>query len=256
MNPPRKALRMVVCDWNGTLFRDRLEETFFFGLCRRALWRILRRVNVVGLARLAICAMRCFMHYLQARRHPHRVPYHIGRIMALLNRDVLRGLPREELAEHTRRYARQIQPKLDRRILDPLMSLRAEAQIGLGVISSGCREGIVAALAEVGAEFDFVRANKFNMDGEVVASFGFALADDKHEALGRILAERGVAPGSVMFIGDSPQDEQCLAAVGYPVVSFFADDIRKAQLAADCGAFVPADQAGFRRHLEAALRGP
>ena len=255
MNPPREALRMVVCDWNGTLLRDRLEETFFFGLCRHALWRTLRGVNVVALARLAICGMRCFVHYLQARRHPHRVPYHIGRIMALLNRDVLNGLPREELAEHTRRYARRIQSKLDRRILNPLMALRAEAQIVLGVISSGSREGIVAALAEAGAEFDFVRANEFNMDGEVVASFGFALADDKHEALGRILAEWNVPHRSVMFIGDSPQDERCLHEVGYPVVSFFADDDRKQQLAADCGAFVPADQGDLARHIAAALKG-
>ena len=253
MTSTRQPLQMVVCDWNGTLFRDRLEETFFFGLCQRAVWRLLKRLDVIALTRVGMCGLRCFGHYLVARRRPRQVPYHIGRIMRRLNRDVLRGLSRDELADYTRRYARRIQRKLDRRLLDPLMALRAESRVTLGMISSGCREGITAALAEVGAEFDVVLANEFIMDGDVTASFEFALADDKHDALVRMLAERNIPPAAVMFIGDSPQDEHCLREVGYPVVSFFADDSRKQQLADDCGAFVPADQAHFERHLHEAL---
>jgi len=255
MRPARQPLQMVVCDWNGTLFRDRLEETFFFGLCRRAVWRLFRRCNVIGLARLAMCGLRCFGHYLVARRRPRQVPYHIGRIMRHLNRDVLRGLSAEELAAYAARYARRIQPRLDRRLLDPLMAARAESQIMLGVLSSGCREGIVAALAETGAECDVVAANTFTMDADVTVAFKFALTDDKHEALAGMLAERNIPPGAVMFIGDSPQDEHCLCGVGYPVVSFFADDSRKQQLARDCGAFIPVDQAHFERHLREAM-GP
>ena len=255
MTSTRQPLQMIVCDWNGTLFRDRLEETFFFGLCHRALRRSLGRFDLVGLAKLGLCGMRCFMHYLVSRRRPRRVPYHIGRIMRLLNRDVLRGVPRDELDAYTRRYARRIQGKLDRRLLDPIVAVRAERPVTLGIISSGCREGITAALAMAGVEFDFVLANEFRMAGDVTESFDFAMADDKHEALVRMLAERNVPSAGVMFIGDSPQDEHCLGEVGYPVVSFFADDSRKQQLAEDCGAFIPADQGDFSRHLDQALRG-
>ena len=246
---------MIVCDWNGTLFSERLEETFFLGLCRRATWRAVKRVNLVALARLAICGMRCFGHYLLARRYPRRVPYHIGRIMDLLNRNVLGGLAREELDDYARRYARRIQSRLDRRLLDPLAAVRAESQVILGVISSGCREGITAALADAGAGFDFVRANAFRMEAGAATEFEFTHAADKHEELDRVLAEWDVPRESVMFIGDSPQDEQCLREVGYPVVSFFAAGARRQQLAEDCGAFVPADQEDFRRHIDAALSG-
>ena len=255
MNSPRQALQMIVCDWNGTLFRDRLEETFFFGLCRRAVGRSLGRLDALALTRLGICGMRCFMHYLVSRRRPRSVPYHMGRIMRLLNRDVLRGVSRDELDDYTRRYARLIQGKLDRRLLDPIIAVRAENSIALGIISSGCREGITAALAEAGIEFDVVRANEFHMVGDVTESFDFAMADDKHEALGRMLAERNIPPAAAMFIGDSPQDEHCLREVGYPVVSLLADNARRQQLAEDCGAFVPADQGDFSRHLDQALSG-
>jgi len=248
-----RALRLIVCDWNGTLFREELEQTFFFGLCRRAVWRAVRRFNVRAMARLALRGMRCLAHYLAARRHPRLVTHHIGCIMALLEPDVLHGLTRDELAAYTQSYAQRIQGHLDRRLLDPLAAAREESGVRLGVISAGCREGIAAALAAEGTPFNFIEANEFTMDGDVTDSFDFALADNKHAVLVGLLALRNVDPAGVMFIGDSPQDEECLRAVGYPVVSFFASDSRKRQLAADCGAFVPADQADFARYLAAAI---
>jgi len=252
---PRQALRLVVCDWNGTLFSEELEETFFFGLCRRAVWRAVRTFDVRAMMRLAFRGVQCCAHYFAARRNPRLVPHHIGCIMDLLEPDVLHGLTRDELADYASRYAHRIQGRLDRRLLDPLAKVRDEAGVRLGVISAGCREGIAAALAEEGTPFNFIEANEFTMDGDVTDSFDFALADNKHDVLMGLLALRDIDPDSVMFIGDSPQDETCLRAVGYPVVSFFATETRKRQLAADCGAFVPADEADFARHLAAALAG-
>ena len=256
MTAPPEPLRMIVCDWNGTLFTEELEETFFFGLCRRAAWRALRRMNLPALTRLAVHGILCFGHYFAARGNPRRVPHHIGAIMKLLSRDVLRGLSRDELADYCTRYARRIQPRLDRRLLDPLAKVRAESPVRLGIISAGCREGIAAALEEECTPFDFIAANGFTMAGDVTASFDFALTENKLDVLTALLAERQIAPAAVMFIGDSPQDEACLRAVGYPVVSFYATAARKRQLAADCGAFAPADQADFARHLAAAVGAP
>jgi len=248
-----RALKLVVCDWNGTLFSEELEQTFFFGLCLRAVWRAVSMLNFQAMARPTFRGVGCFAHYFAARRHPRLVPHHISCIMDLLEPDVLHGLTRDELADYTRRYAQRIQGDLDRKLLDPLAKIRAEGRIRLGIISAGCREGIRAALEAEGTPFDFVEANEFTMDGEVTDSFDFAMADNKCDVLTGLLALRGIDPGAVMFIGDSPQDEDCLRAVGYPVVSFFASDARKRQLAADCGAFVPADEADFTRHLAAAV---
>ena len=256
MTAARQPLRMIVCDWNGTLFSEELEETFFFGLCRRAAWRALRRLNLPALTRLGVHGILCVGHYLAARCNPRRVPHHIGEIMKLLSRDVLRGLSRDELADYCTQYAHRIQRHLDRRLLDPLAKVRAESPVRLGIISAGCREGIAAALEAEGTPFDFIVANEFTMAGGVTASFEFALAENKLDVLSALLVERGIDPAAVMFIGDSPQDEACLRAVGYPVVSFNATDARKRQLAADCGAFVPADQADFTRHLATAIGAP
>ncbi len=254
-SPLRQPLQMIVCDWNGTLFRDRLEETFFFGLCQRAVKRSLTRFDLVALTKLGICGIRCFMHYLASKRHPGRVPYHVSQIIRLLNRNVLCGVGRDELDAYTGRYGRLNQGKLDRRLLDPIVALRAKTPVTLGIISSGCLEGITAVLAEAAVECDFIVANKFNMAGDVTESFDFAMADHKHEALVRILKERNVPPSSVMFIGDSPQDEHCLSEVGYPVVSLFANNVQRQQLAEKCGAFVPTNQADFSRHLDQSLKG-
>ena len=45
-------LRMIVCDWNGTLFRDPLEERFFFGLCRLAFYKAVRSGSLRNISSL------------------------------------------------------------------------------------------------------------------------------------------------------------------------------------------------------------
>ena len=248
-NPEWPMLRMIVCDWNGTLFRDTLEETFFFGLCRRAALRALGRGDVGKLARLAATGAKCYRQYRAARRDADRVPEHVARIVELLDADVFSGLTRAELGAYARRYARRIQPRLDRRLLEPLGCVRAERGVPLAVVSSGCREGIEAALDEAAAHFDFVVANEFRWAGAVTAGFDFRIAGDKLAAFDGLLAERGIDAADVMYVGDSPQDAPCFARVGAAVMSFWATGAHKQRLAAAGRVFVPADRADFERHL-------
>jgi phosphoserine phosphatase len=245
-------LRMVICDWNGTLFADTLEEAFFFGLCRRAFFQAVRRADARKAARLGALGVRCYRQYLLARRDPQHVPRYIARIVGLLDADVFSGLTREDVTTYARGYARRIQRGLDRRLLEPLRALRAEVGVPLGVISAGCRAGIEAALAEAGAAFDFVIANEFRWAGDVTAGFEFRIADDKHERLDRFLAGAGIDPADVMYIGDSPQDEACFDLVGLPVLSFRATEEHKRRFARDCGAFAPASRAEFEAYLRQA----
>ncbi len=246
------TLKLIVCDWNGTLFRERYEETFSLGLCRRAFRRALWRGNVRKLARLTAHAVRCHRLYRAAKRDPDRAIECIARIVDLLNRDVFAGLSRAELERYVRRYARKIRRRLDARLLEPLQAVAAEAGIPIGVLSAGCREAIEAALDAAGYRFDFVAANAFSMEGGVTTSLHFAVADNKLALLTALLAERNIDPAEVMYIGDSPPDEPCFQAVGMPVVSFWARDTHKARFRQSCGAFVPADQADFDRHLRTA----
>ena len=57
--------------------------------------------------------------------------------------------------------------------------------------------------------------------------------------------------GGEVLIGFGPDPEDEWGP--YSVVSFFADDSRKQQLADDCGAFIPTDQAHFQHHLHDAI---
>ncbi len=245
-------LRLVVCDWNGTLFRDVLEETFFLGLCRRAALRALASGDLRKLARLTASATSCFRHYLAAKRRPERVPEHIAEIVEQLNEDVFSGLNAGELADYARRYAANVRFRLDERLLRPLRRAREEPGLGFGVVSSGAREGIEAALARARLEPDFVIANHFTLEDGRTTGFAFDLGDNKLDALRAVLDERGIAAAETMYVGDTPQDEPCLAEVGFPVVSFRATDTHRQGLARRCEAFAPADEADFQRHLRAA----
>jgi phosphoserine phosphatase len=246
-------LRLIVCDWNGTLFGDTLEETFFFGLCRRAAACAAVRGNVPKLCRLAWAGTRCLRQYLLARRDRQHVPRYIKRIVAMLNRDVFSGIRRGDLDAYVQRYARRVQPRLDGRLLEPLRSLRARAGVPIGVMSSACRRGIEAALALAGLPPDFIVANDFRMDGDLTAGFEFAVAENKGELLRQLLAKRNVQAADVMYVGDSPQDEMCFRLVGMPVMSFLATEVHRQGFGADCQAFAPADQAALEQYLLRAM---
>ena len=246
-------LRLILCDWNGTIFRDTLEETFFFGLCRRAMLGAIARADVRKVARLLAAGRRCWREYRLARRRPDDVPLHIARIVEMLNADVFRGLTRADLASYARSYARQIQPRIDRRLLGPLRAASDARAVPIGVVSAGCRQGIEAALAAAGAPFDFVVANDFRWNGDVTAGFEFTISDNKRKVLEWVLETHGVGADEVMDVGDSPQDEQCFRMVGVPVVSFYAAAAHRRRFARDCGALVPADQEAFEDILRRAM---
>ena len=248
-------LRLVVSDWNGTLLREKLEETFFLGLCRRAVVRSLKRLELRRLFRIILAGMRGYVEYRGARRSPSRVPHHITRVVELLNPLVFRGLTQQELEDYTAAYARRAQPMLDPRMVAPLELARQRFSLRVGVMSSGCRSGIEATMNMAGYPVDFICANDFWWDGDRTGGFRFNLTDNKLELLDLVLAEHKVDPADVMYIGDGPMDAECFGRVGWPVASFFASHRQKSQFAREYGAFVPTSQADFQKHLFAACAG-
>ena len=244
---------MIVCDWNGTLFRDVMEEAYFVALCRRLYFRALLGGRIATAARQSVAGLRCCLAYVGARLRPGRRLEYVRRILESLNGPFLSGLPLADVEQYTRHYARRIQPRLDGRLIGPLRAVRERTRVRLGVVSSGCRIGIQAALELAELSPDFILANEFCTDGQTVSGFDFALADNKWEVLTAFLDLHGVDPGEVMYVGDSRQDQQCLHNVGLPVVSFWATAEAKRELARTCDAFVPADQSDFERHLAEAV---
>lgn len=242
-------IRMIVCDWNGTLFHDTLEEAFFAGLCWRVYWRAARHGDIVRMGEMTILGAQCYWLYFAARLNPGRTLDYIGRVVDLVNPRVIHGLPAAELEAHTRKYARRVAHKLDRRVLDPLRKFRQETAVPVGVISSGCRIGVEAALKEAHYPLDFIMANEFTMDGQRCEAFDFAFSDNKAEVLAELLKQRDVDPRDVMYIGDSEQDEECFHLVGMPVASLLARESMKERFWKRHEAFVPRDEADFERYL-------
>jgi FMN phosphatase YigB (HAD superfamily) len=242
-------IRMIVCDWNGTLFHDTLEEAFFAGLCWRVYWRAARHGDIMRMGEMTLLGAQCYWLYFMARLNPARTLEYIGKVVDLVNPRVIHGLPRSELESHTHHYARRVAHKLDRRVLDPLRKFRQETGVPVGVISSGCRVGVEAALEEAHYPLDFIMANEFRLNGDVCEAFEFAFSDNKAAVLAELLKRRGVNPREVMYIGDSEQDEECFRLVGMPVVSLLARESMKERFFRKHEAFVPLDQAAFDRHL-------
>ena len=245
-------LTTVICDWNRTLLSDHFEESFFVPLSRGVLCQALLAGRLGRAISLAGVGVWCYGLVARARMSPGGSLEPIRRISELLNRHVLPGLEADRLARYRRRYGARAARRLDRRLLDPLLAIRRERGIRLGVISSGCRGGIEAVLGQAGLDVDFVVANDFAFADGAVTEYELTVMDNKADVLADVLASRQIDPAGVMYIGDNAQDENCLAMVGYPVVSMLARRRERRRLTAQCGAFAPRSQAEFARHLQAA----
>jgi phosphoserine phosphatase len=214
-------IRLVVCDWNGTIVRDRMEEAMFVGLCAWVFFRRLARGRWLRAARLILAGMRCARHYAVARRRPRRVVRHVGRIVKLLNPVVFRGLPETQLRRYLDGYARRMARRVDERVIRAVSAYRRRSGARVAVLSSGCAAGIAGSLARCGFAVDEVLANRFVVRDGVVRSFELRVGDDKAGQLLDLCKRFGVSPAETAYVGDSRQDEECLSLAGLPIASFF-----------------------------------
>lgn len=247
-------LRAVICDWNRTLLRDEYEIEFFRGLARCAARNFLGGLNLTRLYRLWGAKKRC--EALYRRTTGVREAFQKGTfetILELMNRAVIKGFPTEKLDRYLLDYAAEAQYRLDHRLLNPLVKAQRERGVLLGIISSGCDIAIMQTLRASSCSFDIVRANCFQRNGDQIEAFALDIYENKLGVLRAILTEKKLEPEVVMYIGDDWQDEACLRAVRFPVVSFFADPKSRIALKKEVGAYAPHDAEEFDRYLNEAL---
>jgi len=243
-------LRMIVSDWNGTLFSDPLEEKFFQGLCKKAFYKALKGMSLRTMTSLLMRGAWGFREYLSAKGRKTKTLEHIAKLVDILNPCVFAGLTQAELDEYAWKYAFRIRKKLDMRLIWPIRSMVRERNVPLVIISSGCKEGIIPAMELMDIRVDRVVANVFNMNGSgVTTGFDFQITDNKADLLEEVLKEHDLDPSEVMYLGDSLADEECFGMVGYPVVSFFTKSDLKEKYSRRFGAFVPVDQEDFEKYL-------
>jgi phosphoserine phosphatase len=170
-----------------------------------------------------------------------------------MNQTVINGLPGKVLERYLPTYAVGAKYRLDQRLLRPLKKVREQHGLLLGIISSGCDIAIMQTLKAAGYPFDFVKANCFHQNGSRVEAFTLEIYDNKSEVLKTVLAEREIESSSVMYIGDDWQDQECLRAVRFPVVSFFAHPDTRICLKKELNVYAPETEENFEQYLQKAL---
>lgn len=123
-----------------------------------------------------------------------------------------------------------------------------------GILSAGCLHGIESVLAAIGhlQHFHFCEADRLRHEGGKAIEFELNIYEQKPQHLLRVLDNHRLLPDTTAYFGDSEDDEECFAIVGYPIVSFLAPDEMKQRYAQQYNAFVPKDERELTDYLRLA----
>jgi hypothetical protein len=241
-------LKLIICDWNRTLFEDYFEETFCASVFKFVAARAAKRFDLFEIISLLILAFKS--KHLVRRARQGKTINTIPALIKLLNKYLFSKITGGDLAMLLERYVAVGTIKLDSRILMPLQSLRERKNIRFGIISSGYYRGIKQILEKSGFVFDFIIANDFLSVAPGGMHFEFKISSNKADVLEKILEEEKVEREAVMYIGDDSRDENCFREAGFPVVSFLAVDKDKQRFKKMYNAFVPSSQREFEEYLD------
>jgi phosphoglycolate phosphatase-like HAD superfamily hydrolase len=243
-------LKLVICDWNRTLFKDYFEETFCRQVFKTVAVKALMNFNISEIISLVFVAFKAKRLLWRARQG--KSTDSIYELVELLNKDLFSKIAKNDLNKLLKAYVQAGMAKLDLRILKPLQSLKERKNIRLGIISSGYYQGIKQILENSGFTFDFIIADDFLTIGPQGMRFELKVNSNKGDILKQIIKEEKVESENVMYIGDDSRDENCFPEVGFPVAAFLATDENKRRFKKAYNAFVPKTQRGFEKYLNKA----
>lgn len=239
-------IEAIICDWNRTLFEDYYEEIFFKGIFKHVIFENIKKLNAKKLLVLLRARDECIKSY---RFRDGDMRGSIINILAALNEHLINGLSVSFIKQYTERYAISAINRLDRKILDPLKRLKIANGIKLGIISSGYKTGIRQILDKAGYLFDIIEANDFEINDNTIIKFRLNIFDNKLYVLQKILFDNRINSSNVIYIGDDMQDEACFKNVGYPIVSFLANDYHRNYFFQKIKAFLPNNANEFENYL-------
>lgn len=242
---------VIICDWNGTITKDRDErpilESIAVDLFKASILRDPFRMARILNARRGLEAL-----YREGRRDTEFD--FVTEMFMIYNERIINGLPVSFIHRSVDKYAarQQTQDKLDHRVLRPIEQSHRVGKT-TGILSAGYKHGIQRILAAAGYDhcFDFCEANLFQEEGGRAVRFGLNIYKNKPELLLRLLRDRNVNERRVVYLGDAEDDEGCFEIAGYPVIAFLAPEELKERCARKFKAFVPKDE----RDLADYLRG-
>ena len=244
------TLAAVICDWNGTLFKDVDEEAII-----RALVSDIARSNIPWhpLRIMHLLKVKTELESLNTQRTRDLGSDRVMEIFRIYSEKIIKSVPMALVRYSVSKYARrpEVQDKVLRSVLRPVCECH-HAGIITGILSAGYEYGIQTILHSVGYDgcFDFFEANRLMETGGKATVFNLNIYKNKADVLLRLLKEKNLAPKQVVYIGDSLDDTGCFELVGYPIVSFLTPEALKKRFALEYKAFVPKDEAELNSYLK------
>ena len=251
------ATKLIVLDWNGTLFRmldDRglatqLAKAVLGAAGRQLLRGRLGALGVFGgfaLGRLA---------YERAKRRYDRGEITLAELVEPFNRTILRGAPLGLIEGAADAYGAQHARLLDERMLQPLSEAHARGS-RLFIYSAAYDRGIRAVLdaAGLGGAFEELVCNTLeHKDGRALGLTARYRDDKAGDFKAEFLDRRGWSPSGIVYAGDNAADEPIaeLLPRGHFAVPFLAPDAFKEHMSAAYGAFVPESTDELSAYLSA-----
>lgn len=246
------SIKYIVSDWNGTLTTNKDEGPLWKHVGTSYL-RDSVPFHPVRAARLGVAFVR--LSRLTQRYKRGEIPY--SEIYDVFNRSVLHGMDSEKFQQYVQAYAAltSTQDRLDSRILRQVLA----TDLPKGILSTGYRNGIVLILGSNASKFNIgIRANDigtfYNRASRRIAVDKFKpeiTCNTKTRVLHHeMLRMKGA--GSCAYIGDSDEDMNVMANIGFPIVALSAADEFKKRAANEVKAFVPENEYDLQHYLEAA----
>jgi phosphoglycolate phosphatase-like HAD superfamily hydrolase len=244
------SLDAIICDWNGTITRDRDERPLLESI---ALDVFLASLPFHPRRAVRILKTRRTLEALHRDKRRTALFDFVTQMYCIYNERVIRGMPVEHILASADRYAgkKETQEKLDRRILRSVDGCHRRGNV-TGILSGGYKYGIDRALtrAGYGRTFDFCHANPLKQEAGRAVGIDLTIYRNKSEWLLKLLEFLDIDGSRVVYIGDSDIDEGCFEIAGYPVVAFQASDEAKQLYSQRYAAFVPADETDLLGYLE------
>lgn len=239
------ATKLIVLDWNGTLFRMLDDRALATQLAKAVLGAAARRVLRGRLGALGVFGGFAVgrLAYERMKKRYDRGEVALAELVEPFNRTILRGAPLSLIEGAADSYGAQHARLLDERMLRPL----SEAHAGgsrLFIYSAAYDRGIRAVLdaAGLGGAFEELVCNTLEQEDGRALGLTARYRDDKAgDFKAEFLDRRGWSPSEIVYAGDNAADEPIaeLLPRGRFIVPFLAPDAFKEHMSATYGAFVP-----------------
>jgi len=240
----------IICDWNGTLYKDIDEEAIV-------------KAMIVDLAKSYIPSHPCkFVHLLKIKkeletlRRKRNQGLENGRLVEILQSDsekIIKGVPMSAVRRLVEKYSnrRDVQNKVVFKVLRPIAE-RHRAGITTGILSAGYSYGIQMILKSAGYGdcFDFYEANILTETEDRAIGFTLSIYKNKADLLLKLMKDMDLDPQKTAYMGDSLDDVGCFEVIGRPIVSFLTPEALKQKFAQEYRAFIPEDESDLARYLK------